>query len=86
MASDNPKIFAISTAPSTSIFPPINNTIIQPITHKNAFRIDMISATSLLLSGTKLLCLSEYRIYRAAVPNSTIPSIRQIVLDRALSR
>lgn len=56
---ESPKLFAISTAPSTRIFPPINKTVIPAIIQRIAFPVDSIVSTSSLLSGTKLLCLSE---------------------------
>ena len=62
IACDNQKNFAIFTAPSTRIFPPINKTSIPPIIHKVAFHGDVIFSTSSLSSGIKLLCFTEYNI------------------------
>lgn len=59
MASESPNNFAISTAPSTSIFQPINNTAIPETIQRLAFQGDAIFSTVSLSSGTKLLCFTE---------------------------
>lgn len=59
MASDNQNNLAISTAPSTSIFQPINNTAIPEKIQRVAFPVEAIFSTFSLSSGTKLLCFTE---------------------------
>ena len=63
IACESQKLFAISTAPSTSNFPPINKTSIHHIIQRLAFQGEVIfSTSSLVASGIKLLCFSEYNI------------------------
>lgn len=62
IACESQKLFAISTAPSTSNFPPINKTSIPPIIQRLAFQGEVIFSTSSLASGIKLLCFREYNI------------------------
>lgn len=57
--SDNPNNLAISTAPSTRIFHPINNTAIPDMIHRVALAGDAIFSTVSLSSGKKLLCFTE---------------------------
>lgn len=51
--SDTIKVRAMSTAPSTSIFHPKNNTAVPPITHATDLTGDCMISTSSLSSGTK---------------------------------
>ena len=86
MASDNQKNFAISTAPVTRIFYPINNTSTPPMIQRTALREEEIFSTVSLSSGIKLLCLTEYTIYTIATVNRIIPSIRLMELFKSPSR
>ncbi len=50
---------AISTAPSTRIFPPENKRTTASIIHRIDFQRGILRITSLLSSGIKLLCFTE---------------------------
>ncbi len=62
IACESQKLLAITTAPSTSNFPPVNKTAIHANIQRDAFHGEIIFSTSSLSSGIKLLCFKEYTI------------------------